>query len=170
MTAADGVNAPNFLTRTLWIDDNLKVLRGINSKCIDLVCLDPPFNSKRFYNAPLSSTAAGARFDDTWTMDGVKTEWTELQEAADPALYHTVVGAGLSAGDAMQAYMAFMAPRLVELWRVLKPNGSMYLHCDPTSEGRIVRATQHWISYLRVRNMGHDERVELERWRQALLS
>ena len=125
------MNAPNFLHRTLWIDDNLKVLRGINSECIDLVCLDPPFNSKRLYNAPLSSPAAGAQFDDTWTMDGVKTEWMELQEAADPALYHTVVGAGLSAGDAMQAYMAFMAPRLAEFWRVLKPNGSMYLHCDP---------------------------------------
>ena len=125
------VGQPNFLTRTLWIDDNLKVLRDINSECIDLVCLDPPFNAKRLYNAPLSSPAAGAQFDDTWTMDGVKTEWMELQEAADPALYHTVVGAGLSVGDAMQAYLAFMAPRLAEVWRVLKPNGSMYLHCDP---------------------------------------
>ena len=122
---------PNFLNRTLWIDDNLKVLRGINSECIDLVCLDPPFNSKRLYNAPLGSDAAGAQFDDTWTMDGMKAEWMELQEAYDPALYHTVVGAGLSAGEAMQAYMAFMALRLVEIWRVLKPNGSMYLHCDP---------------------------------------
>ena len=121
---------PNFLNRTLWIDDNLPVLRGINSECIDLVCLDPPFNSKRFYNAPLGSDAAGAQFDDTWTMDSVKAEWMELQGAADPALYHTVIGAGLSAGDAMQAYLAFMAPRLAEVWRVLKPNGSMYLHCD----------------------------------------
>ena len=122
---------PNFLNRTLWIDDNLKVLRGINSECVDLVCLDPPFNSKRLYNAPLGSKAAGAQFGDTWTMDGVKTEWMELQEAADPGLFHTVIGASLSAGDAMQAYLAFMAPRLAEVWRVLKPNGSMYLHCDP---------------------------------------
>ena len=42
---------PNFLNRTLWIDENLRVLRGINSECVDLVCLDPPFNSKRLYNA-----------------------------------------------------------------------------------------------------------------------
>ena len=122
---------PNFLNRTLWIGDNLPVLRGVNSECVDLVCLDPPFNSKRLYNAPLGSDAAGAQFDDTWTMDGTKEEWTELQEAADPALYHTVVGAGLSAGDAMRAYLAFMALRLVEVWRVLKPTGSLYLHCDP---------------------------------------
>ncbi|MYC86121.1 MAG: hypothetical protein F4X18_11525 [Acidimicrobiia bacterium] len=121
---------PNFLNRTLWIHDNLPVLRGINSECIDLVCLDPPFNSKRLYNAPLGSDAAGAQFEDTWTMDGVKEEWLDLQEAADPALYHTVVGAGLAAGDPMQAYLAFMAPRLTEIWRVLKPNGTMYLHCD----------------------------------------
>ena len=51
---------PNFLNRTLWIRDNLPVLRGINSECVDLVCLDPPFNSKRLYNAPLGSVAARA--------------------------------------------------------------------------------------------------------------
>ena len=122
---------PNFLNRTLWIDDNLKVLRGINSECVDLVCLDPPFNSNRLYNAPLGSKAAGAQFDDTWTMSGVKAEWAELQEAADPAMYHTVIGAGLSAGEPMQAYLAFMALRLQECHRVLKPAGSLYLHCDP---------------------------------------
>ncbi len=122
---------PNFFNRTLWIGDNLSVLRGINSECVDLVCLDPPFNSQRLYNAPLGSGAAGAQFDDTWTMDGMKAEWTELQGAADPALYHTVIGASLSAGDSMQAYLVFMTLRLVEIWRVLKPTGSLYLHCDP---------------------------------------
>ena len=127
---AESQRTANFENRTLWIEDNLKVLRSINSQCVDLVCLDPPFNSKRFYDAPFGSKAAGAQFDDTWTMDGVKEEWVELQEAADPALFHTVRGAGLSGGDSMQAYMAFMALRLVEIWRVLGPAGSMYLHCD----------------------------------------
>ena len=107
---------------------------GIDSECIDLVCLDPPFNSKRLYHAPLGSDAAGARFEDIWTMDSVKAEWTELQGAADPALHHTVVGAGLAAGESMQAYLVFMAPRLAEVWRVLKPNGSMYL--APLTTGR----------------------------------
>ena len=128
---ADGSNVPNFLNRTLWIEDNLKVLRGINSECIDLIYLDPPFNTKRIYNAPLGSQAAGAKFDDTWSMDSVKGEWAELQEAADPAMHHTVVGAGLSAGEAMQAYLSFMALRLIELHRILKESGSIYLHCDP---------------------------------------
>lgn len=122
---------PNFLNRTLWIHDNLPVLRGINSECVDLIYLDPPFNSDRLYNAPLGSKAAGAQFDDTWTMDGVKSEWAELQEHADPALFHTVIGAGLTAGDSMQAYVSFMALRLTEMHRILKPTGSIYLHCDP---------------------------------------
>jgi len=121
----------NFLNRTLWIDDNLRVLRGINSECVDLIYLDPPFNSNRFYNAPLGSEAAGAQFDDTWSLDAVKAEWSELQEAANPALYHTIIGAGLSAGESMQAYLSFMALRVQECHRILKPTGSLYLHCDP---------------------------------------
>ena len=124
---------PNFANRTLWIDDNLRVLRGINSECVDLIYLDPPFNSKRVYNAPLGSAAAGAKFDDTWTLDVVKSEWAELQEAADPAMHHTVVGAGLTAGESMQAYLSFMALRLLECRRVLRSTGSIYLHCDPTA-------------------------------------
>ncbi len=123
--------AANFANRTLWIDDNLPVLRGINSECVDLVATDPPFNSKRLYNAPFGSASAGAQFDDTWTLDSVKMEWAELQEVANPDLFHTVVGAGLTAGDSMQAYLSFMAPRLIEMHRVLKPTGALYLHCDP---------------------------------------
>lgn len=122
---------PNFANRTLWIDDNLRILRGINSECVDLVATDPPFNSKRLYNAPLGSDAAGAQFDDTWTLDSVKAEWAELQEAANPDLFHTIIGAGLTAGDSMQAFLSFMAPRLIEIHRILKPTGALYLHCDP---------------------------------------
>ena len=100
---------------------------------MDLIYLDPPFNSKRIYNAPLGSKAAGAKFDDTWTMDSVKREWAELMEAADPAVHHTVVGAGLSHSESMQAYLSFMAPRLIEMHRVLAMSGSIYLHCDDTA-------------------------------------
>ena len=123
----------NFKNRTLWIGDNLDILRGINSETIDLIYLDPPFNSKRIYNAPLGSKAAGAKFVDTWKMSSVTREWKEMQESADKAIWHTVEGAGLSADESMQAYLCFMAPRLVEIHRILKPTGSMYLHCDPTA-------------------------------------
>ena len=123
----------NFDNRTLFIGDNLDLLRGVNSGCVDLIYLDPPFNSKRIYNAPLGSRAAGAKFDDTWSMDSVKREWAELMEAADPAVHHTVVGAGLSHSESMQAYLSFMALRLVEMRRVLADTGAIYLHCDPTA-------------------------------------
>ena len=59
--------ARNFDNRTLFVGDNLDVLRGINSKCVDLIYLDPPFNSNRTYNAPHGSRAQGAAFKDTWT-------------------------------------------------------------------------------------------------------
>ncbi|WP_419947420.1 DNA methyltransferase [Candidatus Poriferisodalis sp.] len=94
------------------------------------ICLDPPFTSQRLYHAPLGSKAAHASFDDTWSMSDFAAEWAELQQAADTSLHHTVLGAGLTAGESMQAYLTFMAQRFIELHRVLKPTGSLYLHCD----------------------------------------
>ena len=59
--------APNFANRIMWTRDNLDVLRGLNSDSVDLVYADPPFNSNKNYEAPISSKAAGAAFKDTWT-------------------------------------------------------------------------------------------------------
>ena len=58
----------NFADRTIWTGDNLDILRGLNSASVDLIYLDPPFNSNRNYAAPLGSAAAGATFKDTWTL------------------------------------------------------------------------------------------------------
>ena len=63
--------SPNAANRTMWTGDNLPVLRGLNSDCIDLIYLDPPFNSHRDYAAPIGSEAAGAAFKDTWTLSDV---------------------------------------------------------------------------------------------------
>ena len=65
----------NFRNRTVWTGDNLDILRGINSESIDLIYLDPPFNSNRDYAAPIGSEAAGAAFKDTWTLDDVDEAW-----------------------------------------------------------------------------------------------
>ena len=59
---------PNFLPSTIWTGDNLYVMRGMNSESVDLIYLDPPFNSKADYAAPIGSQAAGAAFKDTWTL------------------------------------------------------------------------------------------------------
>ena len=65
----------NFDHQTIWTGDNLDVLRGINSGCIDLIYLDPPFNSNADYAAPIGSQAAGAEFRDTWGLDRILTSF-----------------------------------------------------------------------------------------------
>ena len=62
------MGTPNFANRTLWTGDNLDILRGMNSESVDLIYLDPPFNSNRDYAAPVGSKAAGAAFKDTWSL------------------------------------------------------------------------------------------------------
>ncbi len=129
--ASDDVKPPNFENRTFWISDNLPILREIDDDVIDLVYLDPPFNSKRIYHAPLGSQATGATFNDIWTMDSVKQEASDLLENLNSAAWRTIEGAGDSSGSAMKAYLIFMTPRLVEIRRILRQSGSVYLHCDP---------------------------------------
>ena len=125
----------------LFYGDNLDVMRRhIGDESVDLVYLDPPFNSNATYNILFAerdgsrSAAQIKAFGDTWRWD---------QEAA--AVFAEVVEGGGEVSKAMQAfrtilsesnmlaYLAMMAPRLVELRRVLKPTGSIYLHCDPTA-------------------------------------
>ena len=108
-------------------------MRGINSETIDLIYLDPPFNSKRNYAAPIGSQAAGAAFSDTWSLDDIKKEWVETLETENKALWAAITAAGLISGESMQSYLTYMAIRLIEMKRILKNAGSIYLHCDPTA-------------------------------------
>ena len=126
-------NECNVPSRTIFTGDNLDILRGINSDCVDLIYLDPPFNSNRTYSAPLDSAARGAEFDDVWTLDDMKEEWVDEVELRMPALFHLINGAKLAHGESMAGYLTFMSVRLIELHRVLKPTGSIYLHCDDTA-------------------------------------
>lgn len=128
--------------RRLYYGDNLDVLREhIASESVDLIYLDPPFNSNANYNILFKSPAGKAAdsqieaFEDTW-------HWNDKAEQA----FHDVMISGntdvaellramrgfLKEND-MMAYLAMMAARLIELHRVLKPTGSLYLHCDPTA-------------------------------------
>jgi len=125
----------------LYYGDNLEVLRhSIKDASVDLIYLDPPFNSRQDYNVLFAekdgtpSSSQITAFEDTW-------EWNLDAERA----YQEVVEGGGRVSDAMQAfrtflgnsdmmaYLAMMAPRLIELRRVLKETGSIYLHCDPTA-------------------------------------
>ena len=119
--------------RTIFIRDNLEVMRGMNSESVDLIYLDPPFNSGQEWSAPVGSKAAGAAFKDAWTLDDVKEERVEEIEEANPALHHIVIAAGFTHSESMQGYLTYMAIRLLEMRRILKLTGSVYLHCDPTA-------------------------------------
>ena len=125
--------APNFADKTIWTGDNLDILRGMNSECVDLIYLDPPFNSNRDYEAPVGSKAAGAAFKDTWTLSDLDVAWMGLIADEQPAIANLLHTASLTHGKGMQSYLTMMAVRLLEMRRVLKNTGSTYLHCDPTA-------------------------------------
>ena len=118
---------PNWANQTIWTGDCLNVMRGMNSESVDLIYLDPPFNSKANYAAPIGSKAAGAAFKDTWTLSDVDVEWINLIESKHRALYRVLLAA-MTGSD--KSYLVYMAARLLEMRRVLKPTGSLYLHCD----------------------------------------
>ena len=124
---------PNFANRTFWVADNLDVLRGMDSATVDLIYLDPPFNSKRIYSAPVGSKAAGAAFKDTWTLSDLDVAWTGYIADEHPAVAYLLSGAGMAHSKGMQSYLTMMAVRLLEMRRVLKPTGALWLHCDSTA-------------------------------------
>jgi DNA modification methylase len=125
----------------LYYGDNLDILRRyIKDESVDLVYLDPPFNSNQNYNVLFAeksgtlSTAQIKAFGDTWKWDTVASQThTDLVEAGGRTSEALQAFRKLLGTNDMLAYLTMMAPRLVELRRVLKPTGSIYLHCDPTA-------------------------------------
>ena len=123
----------NFADRTIWTGDNLDILRGFNSASVDLLYLDSPFNSNRNYTEPVGNAATGAAFKDTRTLSDLDVTWMGLIADEQPAMYQVLQASGLTHGKGMQSYLCMMAVRLLEMRRVLKDTGSIYLHCDPTA-------------------------------------
>ncbi|MEA3375047.1 MAG: DNA methyltransferase [Chloroflexota bacterium] len=126
---------------TLYYGDNLDILRRyIKDESVDLIYLDPPFNSQATYNVLFGeqngtqSPAQIQAFDDTWHWDeGSARAYREVVERGGRVSRAMQAFRKLLGCNDMLAYLAMMAPRLVELRRVLKPTGSIYLHCDPTA-------------------------------------
>lgn len=127
---------------TLFYGDNLTILREhVPTESVDLIYLDPPFNSNRSYNVLFKDEggrAADAQltaFDDTWHWgEPAEDAYTWLVTQCPPAVCKMIGALREFIGEnQMLAYLVMMAARLVELHRVLKPTGSLYLHCDPTA-------------------------------------
>ena len=137
---------PNWQNRTMWTGDNLNIMRGMNSESVDLIYLDPPFNSNRNYAAPIGSEAAGAAFKDTWALSDVDEAWHGEVADREPTIYAAIDAAGLTHGKGMKSYLIMMAVRLLEIRRLLKPTGSVYLlrrhrrTLSQGADGRGVRA------------------------------
>ena len=130
------------MANALYYGDNLQVLRdSIASESVDLVYLDPPFNSQASYNVLFkgpSGRMADAQieaFEDTWHWgEGAERAFSEVLASpyTQAAELLRAMRSFLGENDVM-AYLAMMAVRLLELHRVLKPTGSLYLHCDATA-------------------------------------
>ena len=145
--------------RTLFTGDNLDVMRAMNSESVDLIYLDPPFNKNKMFVFPLGDSETSEKGDfgykDIWGWDtptnknnpylpyAEKRAFDELLVAAadgNPLLdrkpakkaVRFLEAIGEFADDSQMSYLAFMAARLFEMKRILKPTGSIYLHCDPT--------------------------------------
>jgi len=125
---------PNFKNRTLYHGDNLDFLRGMNSATVHLIATDPPFNKARDFHATPGSLAAGAKFQDRWNWDkDVHQVWVDQIQDDWPAVWAAIDFAKTIYGKDMAAFLCFMGVRLIEMHRVLREDGSIYLHCDPTA-------------------------------------
>ena len=127
---------------TLFYGDNLDILRSyIEDETVDLVYLDPPFNSNATYNVLFKSAGGGdsqaqiEAFDDTWHWNlSAERAFDEVIQSGNSAAANMLIALRSFLGENdMMAYLAMMAVRLIELHRVLRPTGSLYLHCDPTA-------------------------------------
>lgn len=132
----------NVEDRTVFHGDNLDFLRGINSNSVDCIYIDPPFNKKREFHAPAESKSTQKKqFDDIWrkpeTAEEIRQHMREKAavDSEDEELSQWLDGVKLIDQDEQEQnynYLVFMSVRLLECYRILKPTGSLFLHCDDT--------------------------------------
>ncbi len=128
------MSEPNFPNRSLYHGDNLDFLRGMNSETVDLIATDPPFNKSRDFHATPDSLAAGSSFQDRWSWrDDIHDDWLIKIQRDSPEVWHVINAAKNVYGYDMGAFICWLGVRLLEMRRVLKPTGSIYLHIDHTA-------------------------------------
>ena len=127
----------NCENQTVFIGDNLPILRGLNSGIADLIATDPPWNKEQRFNHPFGTNPKDKKgkikpgFDDSWTLDDVKKEEHELLNSQHPDIYHLCSLARKMHSEGMMAYLVMMSSRMLECHRLLKETGTLYFHCDP---------------------------------------
>lgn len=176
----DGLKIPNgsvnpslnFETGTIWNADNLDVMRGMNSSTVDLIYLDPPFNSARNYNG--SGRAKNQKFLDNWNEEQLKewNVWEGVQNDADllrdQNWWPMMELVKKKHSKAMYFYLSFMAVRLLQMKRILKKTGSLYLHCDDNSNSYLRMLLDYIFGYdLGPGTYGHGAEIT---WRRTTSS
>ncbi len=115
--------------KILYIGDNLPIMLGMESETVDLIYTDPPFKTETFRKGKTDTHS----FDDTWSDAQVDYAHAFSLKTHYPEMWEMIVLAEKMHSPAMHNYLAFMAPRIVQMHRLLKPTGSLYLHCDPNA-------------------------------------
>ena len=119
------MTALNVDNRTIFCRDNLDIMQGINSNCIDLIYLDPPFNKNKKFTAPVGArpSAKGAYFNDIFREEDVKDEWLQTIKEDHLGLYTYLEAVKVVGKPYNFAYLAYMAIRLLECHRILRGGG-----------------------------------------------
>lgn len=111
----------------------MPIMRGMNSKSVDLIYLDPPFNSNVIYRELPGKKDVLSSFTDAWKLRDEDKEWHEGIKKEHRCIYEVIEASEYAYGKSMKAYLCVMTERLFEMHRILKETGSIYLHCDPTA-------------------------------------
>ena len=146
----------------LFTGDNLHIMHGIDDEEIDLIYLDPPFNSKKLYEAPVGSKAAGASFEDMWTWDDVDEAYLENLIEYYPYLVQFIHTIGKIYNENMKAYITYMSQRIIEMKRILKKTGIIYFHCDNTAS--------HYVKIVLDRIFGKNNLINEIYWKRLVVS
>ena len=135
------MQAPNRISltdnRTLYHGDNLPFLRAIPTGTIDLIATDPPFNKGQDFFAAKGSEMEGNMFPDHFTWSDAKEEWLDLLQDSHPTIYAYIIGVKEGSSPSMAGYLCWLGVRLLEMHRVLKDTGSLYLHLDHTAHAYV---------------------------------
>ena len=133
----------NFPDSTIYELDNLEVLRGMNSETVDLIATDPPFNTRRNRSGAAGFYVDNWKWGDTgklpdqWAWNEVHPVWLDEIKDENRALYEVIEATEYCHGQDIAAFLCFLSVRLLEMHRVLKPTGSISLHCDHTANAYI---------------------------------